>query len=97
MEAAPVNIAHYRKRPVVVEAVRWYGGEEDGRAIVDWITDGGGDAAIAYLAGDPVSVSIVTLEGVMRATPGDWIIRGVQGEYYPCRSDIFDLTYELAP
>lgn len=39
---------------------------------------------------------IQTLEGVMRAYPGDWIIRGVKGELYPCKPDIFDATYEPA-
>lgn len=40
------------------------------------------------------SVAIETLEGTMTAEPGDWIIRGVQGEYYPCKPDIFEATYE---
>lgn len=40
---------------------------------------------------------IATLEGVMQAKPGDWIIRGVQGEFYPCKPDIFEATYEVAP
>ena len=39
-------------------------------------------------------VLIDTLEGTMRANPGDWIIRGVKGEFYPCKSDIFEATYE---
>jgi hypothetical protein len=41
-------------------------------------------------------IEIITLEGVMRADPGDWIIRGVQGEFYPCKPDIFEATYEPA-
>ncbi|MEE7714225.1 hypothetical protein V3J85_23230 [Bacillus sp. 5001] len=40
------------------------------------------------------SISIPTLEGVMTADEGDWIIRGVQGEFYPCKPDIFAATYE---
>jgi hypothetical protein len=43
---------------------------------------------------DDGAVEIATLEGVMRADPGDWIIRGVKGEFYPCKPDIFDATYE---
>ena len=39
-------------------------------------------------------ISIPTLEGTMIASPGDYIIRGVQGEFYPCRADIFEQTYE---
>jgi hypothetical protein len=42
-----------------------------------------------------VAIQIETLEGVMTANPGDWIIRGVKGEVYPCKDDIFQLTYEL--
>lgn len=42
----------------------------------------------------PAHIAIQTLEGVMTASPGDWIIRGVQGEFYPCKPDIFATTYE---
>lgn len=42
-------------------------------------------------------IAIVTLEGTMRADVGDWIIRGVQGELYPCKPDIFEATYEQEP
>ena len=44
-----------------------------------------------------VEMFIETLEGVMRASPGDWIITGVNGEQYPCKPDIFDKTYEVIP
>ena len=81
----------YRKRPVVIEAIQWDGSEESQREIVNWSggkVSGWIDSAY-YLA-------IRTLEGEMRADPGDWIIRGVQGEFYPCKPDIFDATYEKA-
>ena len=42
-------------------------------------------------------MNIETLEGVMHAEPGDWIITGVNGERYPCKSDIFEKTYEPVP
>ena len=42
----------------------------------------------------PVMGLIPTWEGIMEATPGDWIIRGIKGEFYACKPDIFDLTYE---
>ena len=42
----------------------------------------------------PFGLAINTLEGTMTADPGDWIIRGVQGEFYPCKPDIFEATYE---
>ncbi len=43
----------------------------------------------------PSRITICTLEGAMSASPGDWIIRGVAGEFYPCKPDIFDATYEV--
>lgn len=46
---------------------------------------------------DPEALEIVTLEGVMRAERKDWIIRGVKGEFYPCKPDIFEATYEAVP
>jgi hypothetical protein len=39
-------------------------------------------------------ISIITLEGIMEASPGDWVIRGVKGELYPCKPDIFEATYD---
>jgi hypothetical protein len=77
-------MARYRKKPVEVEAVRWDGGNEhEMEAFIAcrwWLDDG--------------DIYIGTLEGDMRATEGDWIIRGVQGEFYPCKPDIFEATYE---
>ncbi|MGC9261425.1 MAG: hypothetical protein ACP5I8_15275 [Phycisphaerae bacterium] len=48
----------------------------------------------AYQHTGPVSIFIETLEGVMRADPGDWVITGIKGEKYPCKPDIFEATYE---
>lgn len=88
----------FRKKPVVIEAVQWmkdgHGGLEGGAP--PWISE----AMQVKLAtpgsiirmGD--SVHIFTLEGMMKAMPGDWIIRGVKGELYPCKPDIFEQTYE---
>ena len=87
----------YRKKPVVIDASQL--AEENGGLIVGWINAEGGEA---NLRGGPGggsrggSVLIETLEGVMVATPGDWIIRGVAGEFYPCKPDIFNATYEPA-
>ena len=58
-------------------------------AILDWI----GDSAAWH---DGTDIFIPTLEGVMRASVGDWIIKGVNGEFYPCKPDIFEKTYEPA-
>lgn len=86
----------WRKKPVVIQAVR-YDGSND-RLILDWINYFGGKAA-SRDDGDPGKgwhLEIRTLEGVMRADIGDWIIKGIQGEFYPCKPDIFEATYEAA-
>ena len=73
----------YRKKPVVIEAWR----NVEGAVHPDWLQGPG----VAF-AGDVVIIS--TLEGVQKANAGDWIIRGVKGELYPCKADIFEATYE---
>jgi len=78
----------YRKRPVVIEAHQWDGYAAHALELCAWI----GDAA-SYAAGH---IYIKTLEGTMAADPLDFIIRGVQGEHYPCKPDIFDASYEIA-
>lgn len=80
-------MAKYRKKPVVIEAWRNVPGISD--MFPDWMKVG------SITTSDDGSLNIVTLEGVMRADPGDWIIRGVKGEFYPCKPDIFAATYEL--
>jgi len=105
------NPKQYRKKPVVIEAIEvpelklgegtlrfvdrtiaianWCGGlshmmvNDDEKAFEDAIVTG------PYIA-------IPTLEGVMAARPGDFIIKGVNGEFYPCKPDIFAKTYEVA-
>ena len=110
----------YRKKPVVIDAVRWNGeqlgltngvtpdcdpnhGERLDKA--DWMPP---VKTVWFKAEDPIGVAvgevhrqgdsllIGTLEGVHRANPGDYILRGVKGELYPCREDIFKMTYEPA-
>ena len=80
----------YRKKPVVVEAVHWDG--ENSAEVLAFIT--GREACVEE---NPHRIAIKTLEGVMRADVGDYIIKGVQGECYPCKPDIFKATYELLP
>ena len=82
----------YRKRPVVIEAVRYDG--TNGQAIRAWA--GKNRLREVREMHAPTTLAIYTLEGVMRADVGDWIIRGVQGEFYPCKPDIFEETYEPA-
>jgi hypothetical protein len=85
-------VSFYRKRTVVIEAIRWTG--DNYPAVAEWISDRGG-MVIPHL---PFQTLVIpTMGGDMRATAGDWIIRGVKGEFYPCKPDIFELTYELDP
>ncbi len=81
----------YRKKPVVIEAVQFNGDNHD--TIIRWIGDGpmfGKGAAIDRAS----NLLIATLEGPLRAVPGDWIIKGVKGEFYPIKEHIFRETYE---
>lgn len=98
--SAPIR---YKKKPVVIEAMRWDGSESGAIPIVQWI---GGqtsrwDDTPKNLPGPGRGITTIhsrievdTLEGTMYATPGDWIVRGVQGEFYPVKPDIFEATYE---
>lgn len=86
-------MARFRKKPVVIEAVKYTG--INGRIADDLATFMGAPANVVEVDGK-LCVSISTLEGDMLASPGDWIIRGVQGEFYPCKPDIFEATYEPA-
>ena len=81
----------FRKKPVVVEAKRWDGSGEALDEIFDWFTSN--DARVSTASEN--KLAILTLEGVMKADVGDWIIRGVKGEFYPCKHDVFEATYEL--
>jgi hypothetical protein len=86
-------MALYRKKPVVIEAHQWDGTLVSAKEIMDWSGD---EVVCMGLGMEPHHLSIDTLEGEMRADPWDWIIKGVKGEYYPCKPDIFEATYEAA-
>lgn len=75
-------MAKYRKKPVVIEATQWFGP--------------GDHPAVEISVGSNNLGWIDTLEGGHIVTPGDWIITGVKGEHYPCKPDVFTLTYEPA-
>lgn len=85
----------YRKKPVVVEAWRWDGETPNGHWPA-WLRDYNHDDAAVFWNKPDRSLFIPTLEGVMTANVSDWIIRGVKGEIYPCKPDIFEATYEPA-
>lgn len=94
----------FRKKPVVIEAVPYSHGLEDA---FGYRHNGSGGVAMVYDGtGKPVTPTpevhgrlvpvILTLEGAMEITDGDWIITGVKGERYPCKPDIFAATYDPA-
>lgn len=87
-----------RKKPVVVDVVKFEGFRSvTGQAIFsdrpEWLTTEFGKRINFFDKQD--TLTIVTLEGNMTANVGDYIIKGVQGEFYPCKPDIFKRTYEL--
>ena len=87
----------FTKRPVTIEAIKY--DEHDPTPVIEWIRDNDGSAWLETriaTASRPAVIAIETLEGTMNAQPGDWIIRGVQGEFYPCKPDIFEATYQPA-
>ena len=84
-------MAQYRKRPLTVEACRFPVLGASMTAFVDWCNQVGFHSWEWQATG---GIGLPTLEGTMLASPGDWIIKGLKGEFYPCRSDIFDITYE---
>lgn len=86
-------MALYRKKPVVIEAFEWTGGL-DQIEDPEWVVDAIRHGEIYYQGGDAPHLTIETLEGDMRASVGDYIIKGVKGEIYPCKPDIFAATYE---
>jgi hypothetical protein len=88
-------VEQYRKKPIVIEAELFDGSAASAQAIIAW-AGGYGVHLVERVHGiDPLAdLAMLTLEGVMTASPGDYVIRGVQGEFYPCKADIFAQTYE---
>lgn len=91
-------VQKFRKKPVVIEAIQWDNlNYKEVSEFVGITLAPDLESETAYLAGKaaPIfSLSIPTLEGKMKAMPNDWIIKGVNGEFYPCKPDIFEKTYE---
>lgn len=85
----------YRKKPVEIEARQLT--PESLRDIKRWVGTAARIHTDGVPLGAPIKLAIHTLEGVMLANFGDWIIKGVQGEFYPVRDEIFRQTYEPVP
>lgn len=88
----------FRKKPVVIEARQFETNNEPGdknmNDLVIWINQGRSPVDDRHAWHNGTNIFIETLEGTMSADVKDWIIQGVQGEFYPCKPDIFDATYE---
>lgn len=80
-------IGRFRKKPVVISAVLWTGTNSDEIRTF-------AESSSSVVPDEIGIVRIRTLEGVMQAERGDWIIKGVKGEFYPCKPDIFEATYD---
>lgn len=92
----------YRKKPVVIDAMQW-DGTRASKERIEKVFDGLNTNSVVLgtvgMMGERdrktyLSWTIYTLEGLITALPGDYIIRGIKGEHYPCKPDIFELTYE---
>lgn len=82
-------IKKYIKKPIPVEAVQWRGSNYT-KDQIDWIFQ---NANVRFAEKDPATLIIRTLEGDMKACPGDYIVKGIDGEYYPVKKEIFEKTY----
>ncbi|OBC11417.1 hypothetical protein A5784_35045 [Mycobacterium sp. 852013-50091_SCH5140682] len=92
----------YRKKPVEIDAMLWDGTADAATPIINWALENGVTITYHCPDGDACRrdthvLMVSTLEGAMAAIPGDWIIRGVAGEFYPCKPDIFAATYDAVP
>ena len=88
MVTKPV-VKTYRKVPGEIEAIQFNGTNRD-----ECLKFLGLDIVKTSIVWDDKAIKIITLEGTMTAQSGDYIIKGVQGEFYPCKPDIFEMTYE---
>ena len=89
-----MGIKKYRKKPVIIEAIQFTG--DNWQEIQEWMHRSGfhGFNAEVDTEGNIVAAIIKTLEGEMIASIGDYIVKGIKGEFYPCKPDIFEETYE---
>lgn len=81
----------FRKKPVEIEAIQW-DGSEDGA--IEISSQDNFEGMLDFKSGGFDGFYIKTLEGLMQVSPQDYVIKGIKGEFYPCKPDIFELTYE---
>ena len=82
----------FRKKPVVIEAMHLIDGME--HVIIEWAHEGLRPASNSIITRRPGGLDVRTLEGPLIACYGDWIIKGIMGEFYPIKRDVFEATYE---
>lgn len=87
-------MARYRKKPVEIDAFRWDGKQLAANNCPDWIWTAPNLCTVTSTKKPKLTLCIETLEGEMAVIKGDWIIRGVAGELYPCKDAIFAATYD---
>lgn len=91
----------FRKKPVIVDAVKLENNYDSIVNAVEFVFDIGMETSVIGANAtvrdiqERNGLDIITLEGTMKASFGDWIIKGVNGEFYPCKPDIFEKTYEV--
>lgn len=90
----------FKKKPIVIDAVQWFKDGDHAAVQMCWFQSDGqlratpNSSPLINVYGCVQSPAIKTLEGWHQVTPGDWIITGVKGEVYPCKPDIFNMTYD---
>lgn len=82
----------FRKKPVEIEAMRWDGSSYED--VIKWANNASDGNGTTIRFDSVLGLSVRTLEGEMFVITGDWIICGIKGEFYPCKPDIFEMTYE---
>lgn len=82
----------FRKWPIDVEASQWDGGSTDAARFTEWSD---GKVRLVSEMHAPLVLAVYTLHGVTKAEAGDWIIRGPEGDYWPCKPGIFEASYEV--
>jgi hypothetical protein len=87
-------MGRYRKKPVEIEALQLPDAGRDQHEAAQFLARWCDGYVVGAVEGPLSAITIRTLEGDHLASPGDWIIRGVKGEFYPCKPDIFEATYD---
>lgn len=89
------------KKPVTIEAIQWDGTPEGAVPVIDWVLANGGSATYACIGDECTgtavghNITVITLEGPMQAGEDWWIIKGVEGEFYPCKDSVFRKSYDV--